>query len=99
MEGPDPQERETQTLHRTARGILAGLVVGAALGAILGAVVGTIVWRFGAGAMWGATVAAMVFGAGLGWFIGGISTLDDPARGDEPVPDPQMRGDADPDEV
>lgn len=95
----EEQERETRTLRRAGRGILVGLIAGAALGALVGAIAGSVVWRFGSGAMWGLTVAAVIFGAGVGWFIGGVSTLDDPRRGDEPVPDPQMRGDADPDDV
>jgi hypothetical protein len=95
---PNPQnteERETRALRRAGRGIATGLVIGGVLGAIIGLLVGGLGYGWGTTAMWASLAAGTIAGVGLGWFIGGISSLDDHPRGDEPRPDPRLRGDAD----
>ena len=37
----------------------------------------------------------LIGATGLGFFFGGMSSLDDPRRGDEPLPDAETRGDTD----
>ena len=88
-----PHEPETRTFQRTRRGVATGAVVGAVIGAIAGTVAGGLIHGWGTTAMWGWTVFGLVGATGLGFFFGGMSSLEDPPRGDEPVPDAETRGD------
>ncbi|HSL12435.1 MAG TPA: hypothetical protein VLA82_14085 [Actinomycetota bacterium] len=90
-----PRERETDTYQRTRRGVAAGAVIGAIVGAVAGTIAGGLIHGWGTTAMWGWTVFGLVGATGLGFFFGGMSSLEDPRRGDEPRPDPETRGDTD----
>ena len=98
MPTPDqqPNERETQTLRRTGRGLARGLVIGVLLGAVIGLIGGGAFYGWGSTAMWGMLAFGLIGGGIFGWFVGGIATLDDPRRGKEPRPDPDVRGAAEP---
>jgi len=87
------EEPETTTFQRTRRGIALGALLGAAIGAVAGIVAGSAIDGWGSTAMWGWTVFGVIGGIGLGFFFGGMSSLDDPRHGDEPTPDPETRGD------
>ena len=88
-----PHEPETQTFRRTRRGIATGALIGAVVGAIAGTIAGGLIHGWGSAAMWGWTVFGLIGATGLGFFFGGMSSLEDPAQGDEPTPDAETRGD------
>jgi MFS family permease len=90
-----PNEPETRTFQRTRRGIATGALIGAVIGAIVGLLLGGVLAGWGTTAMWGWTLFGFVGGTGLGFFFGGMSSLEDPRRGDEPLPDAETRGDTD----
>jgi hypothetical protein len=90
-----PNETETDTFQRTRKGVATGAVIGAIVGAIAGTIAGGVIHGWGTTAMWGWTVFGLVGGTGLGFFFGGMSSLEDPSRGDEPLPDAETRGDTD----
>ena len=90
-----PREPETETFQRTRRSVAAGAVIGAVVGTIAGTIAGGLIHGWGSTAMWGWMVFGLIGGTGLGFFFGGMSSLDDPARGDEPLPDADTRGDTD----
>lgn len=95
-EGPQhTRERESRSLRRAGRGMMSGLVIGGLVGAVAGLVIGAIAFGWGAGGMWGGVLTGLIGGLGVGWFIGGVASLDDAPRGDEPRPDPRLRGDMD----
>jgi MFS family permease len=90
-----PNETETDTFQRTRRGVATGAVIGAIVGAIAGTIAGGVIHGWGTTAMWGWTVFGLIGGTGLGFFFGGMSSLEDPSGGDEPLPDAETRGDTD----
>lgn len=90
-----PRERETDTFQRTRRGIATGAIVGAVIGAVAGAIAGGLIHGWGTTAMWAWTLFGLIGASFFGWFVGGMSTLEDPRRGDEPRPDDALRGDED----
>lgn len=60
-------------------------MLGAIVGAALGAVAGSIVSDVGTPAMWATTIAVAIFGGGLGAVWGGMSGLENPRPGREPL--------------
>jgi hypothetical protein len=90
---PHPQtqhERETRSLRRVGRGLVAGGIVGGLIGGAIGLAAGIAVYGWWTGGMAGAVLTGAIGGGGLGWFVGGLSRLDDRPRGDEPLPDPTL---------
>jgi MFS family permease len=90
-----PREPETRTFQRTRRSVAAGAMIGAVIGAAAGAIIGGLVHGWWTTAMWGWTIFGLIGATGVGFFIGGMSSLEDPRRGDEPLPDAETRGDTD----
>lgn len=64
-----------------ALGVLLGAVLGSAIGLGLG------IWAFepGSRGMWASIVAGVIFGFALGAFAGGMSSLESPQPGREPL--------------
>jgi hypothetical protein len=65
---------------RTGLGMVIGFVVGVAAGLIL-----ALVLHKHDHAFWGFVLIPTIFGIIVGAFIGGISSLSDPAPGQEPA--------------
>ena len=76
---------ERRFVRRVGRGLAAGLLFGSLVGATVGLVIGLIAFRPGSAGMWMSVVAALVFGAGVGWFAGAMATLEEPDPGAEPM--------------
>jgi hypothetical protein len=95
MAGRTQHERERRFARRFGRGIATGLILGAVVGAAIGLIAGSATVGFASRGMWLAVVAGVVAGSILGWFVGGMATLDFPEPGQEPSdsvlqkPDPE----------
>jgi hypothetical protein len=95
IEQQRPHEPETRTFLRTRRGVATGALIGAVIGIVAGTIAGGVTSGWGSSAMWGWMLFGLIGGTWLGFFIGGMSSLEDPPRGDEPLPDAETRGDID----
>lgn len=90
-----PREPETDTFQRTRRGIATGAVIGVVAGAVVGTLAGGLIHGWGTTAMWAWTIFGVIGLSFFGWFVGGMSTLEDPRQGNEPIPNRETRGDTD----
>jgi hypothetical protein len=64
--------------------VLAGTLIGAAAGGALGVLAGLLVFQPASRAVWGATVAGLVFGVLFALVLSGMSALGSPPPGQEP---------------
>ena len=81
----DVDRRERRFERRTGRRVAVGLVLGALIGGVLGAIAGSIVSDVGTPAMWATTIGGAVFGGGLAAVWSGMSGLESPRPGREPL--------------
>lgn len=81
----ETEGRERRFERRAGRRIAVGLVIGMVVGAALGAVVGTLASDTGTVLMWAMVIAGAIFGGGLAAVWSGMSGLESPRPGREPL--------------
>ena len=74
---------ERRAVGRWGRGLGKGLAIGGVIGVLAGLGIGALAFE-GAAAIFAAALGGAIFGTVVGAFVGGMSTLEDPAPGDEP---------------
>ena len=79
------RERERRFRVRWRRNLMLGVVVGAFIGSALGLALGLLAFEPGSTGMWASIVAGLIFGLLLGAFEGGMSSLESPQPGREPL--------------
>lgn len=80
-----PRTRERRFGLRGRGNLALGIGIGAVLGAGIGIALGAWAFGWGSGGMWTAMLAGVLFGVLLGAFEGGMSSLESPAPGSEPL--------------
>lgn len=75
--------RQGWFVRRMSRRVLAGTLIGAAVGTALG-VLGLLIFQPGSRAVWGTTLAGLVFGVLFALVLSGMSALGSPPPGQEP---------------
>jgi hypothetical protein len=80
--GDVPRADEQRAVGRWGRGLGLGLGLGAVAGVLVGLAIGFVAFDSSA-AIFTAALAAGIFGTVVGAFMGGMSTLEDPAPGAE----------------
>ena len=83
MQGSN-DERERGAKGRVGRRTVGGLLIGGAAGAIVGAVLGGVFYGFTSGWELVFLLVGLIFGAGTGALVMGMSSLGSPDPGDEP---------------
>ena len=76
--------RERGVKGRVGRRTVGGLLIGGAVGALLGAILGGVIYGFASGWELVFLLVGLIFGAGVGALVMGMSSLGNPAPGDEP---------------
>ncbi|TMK30348.1 MAG: NAD(P)(+) transhydrogenase (Re/Si-specific) subunit beta [Actinobacteria bacterium] len=66
------------------RRVLIGTLIGAAVGTAVGVLAGVLIFQPGSQAVWGTTVAGLVFGVLFSLVLSGMSALGSPPPGREP---------------
>jgi hypothetical protein len=76
--------RQGWFVRRMGKRVVAGTLIGAVVGAGLGVLAGVLIFQPGSRAVWGTTVAGLVFGVLFALVLSGISSLGSPPPGHEP---------------
>ena len=89
----EEQGRQGWFVRRMGKRVLAGTLIGAAVGTALGVLAGLLIFQPGSRAVWGTTVAGLVFGVLFALVLSGMSALgspgqepEDPGRPDRDMP-------------
>lgn len=78
------EERQGWFVRRMGKRLLAGTLIGVAVGTAVGVLAGLLIFQPGSRAVWGTTVAGLVFGVQFALVLSGISALGSPPPGHEP---------------
>jgi len=77
-------QRQGWFVRRMGRRVLIGTLIGAAVGTAVGVLAGVLIFQPGSQAVWGTTVAGLVFGVLFSLVLSGMSALGSPPPGREP---------------
>jgi hypothetical protein len=84
MKPMEEKGRQGWFVRRMGRRLLAGMLIGAALGTALGVLAGLLIFHPGSRAVWGTTLAGLLFGVLFALVLSGMSALGSPPPGQEP---------------